>query len=119
MVIYSAAASSCRDLSRRRPFFVCKSRGEKKSSYVAVHNVFLHGRNLFVGFLKALEARSSFSPTTSSTSGKWASAPWRTSTRCHRGCGCFGCVHVGLFLGLDDVLLVPDSFVAKPIAHLV
>ena len=46
IVIYSAA-SSCRDLSRRRPFLFVKV--AKKSNFVAVHNVFLHGRNL-VGF---------------------------------------------------------------------
>ena len=35
-----------------------------------------------------------------------------------RGCGRFGSVFVGLFLGLDDVFLVPNPFVAEPVVHL-
>ena len=62
---------------------------------------------------------SSFPSTASSTSRKRRSSPWRTATRCNGGCGCFGCVHVSLFLGLDNVLLVPNPFVAKPVAHLI
>lgn len=68
--------------------------------------------------LKALEARSAFSSAAAAAAWKRRSSPWGTSTRCDGGCCCFGCVHVGLFLGLDDVLLVPDPFVAKPVAHL-
>merc|ERR1711981_774592 len=74
--------------------------------------------NFLKFFLKALEARTSFPSTASSTSRERRSSPWRTATRCDGGCGCFGCVHVGLFLGLDNVLLVPNPFVAKPVAHL-
>lgn len=42
--------------------------------------------------------------------------------RCgHCVCGCHGClgsVEVGFFLKLADILLVPDSFVAKPVGYL-
>ena len=69
-------------------------------------------------FLKALEARTSFPSTASSTSRKRRSSPWRTATRCDGGCGCFGCIHVGLLLCLDDIFLIPNPFIAKPIAHL-
>ena len=34
------------------------------------------------------------------------------------GGGCLGCVHVGLLLGLDNVLLIPDPLVPEPIVHL-
>ena len=39
----------------------------------------------------------------------------------HCVCGCHGClcrVEVGFFLKLADILLVPDSFVAKPVGYL-
>lgn len=38
---------------------------------------------------------------------------------CMRGChSCLCSIEVGFFLKLADVLLVPDSFVAKPVGHL-
>ena len=87
---------------------------------LSLHSLgFLLSLKFFKFFLKALEARTSFPSTASSTSRKRRSSPWRTATRCDGGCGCFGCVHVGLFLGLDNVLLVPNPFVAKPVAHLI
>ena len=68
--------------------------------------------------LKALEARASICPTACPAWKRGTSCPWRQSTRGHRGCGGFGCEHIGLLLGLDGVLLISDSFVSKPVAHL-
>lgn len=64
--------------------------------------------------------------------GEWA--PARTRVRrggrvglvvlhgcghCVRGChGCLCSIEVGFFLKLADILLVPDSFVAKPVGYL-
>ena len=66
---------------------------------------------------KALKARASFTPTASTTRIR-GTTPWRDSTRCDWGCGCFCCKHIGLLLGLDRILLVSYSFVAKPVADL-
>lgn len=67
--------------------------------------------------LKALKARCSLASATSAATRK-RSTPGGTSTWGDGGGSGFGGIHVGLFLGFYDVLLVPDSFVAKPIAHL-
>ena len=42
---------------------------------------------------------------------------WRAARR-HCGRRGLGGVHVGFLLGLDDVLLVADPLVPKPVAHL-
>lgn len=68
-------------------------------------------------FLKALEA-GAFASATAAAAGEGRSAPRGAATWRNRGCGGFGCVHIGLFLRLADVLLVPDSLVAEPVAHL-
>ena len=65
----------------------------------------------------ALKVKASFSPTASATRIR-GTTPWRDSTRCNRGNGCFCRNYIGLILGLDRIPLVSYSFVAKPIGDL-